>query len=157
MLAEKQRNRPIRILAIDPGPTTSAILRWISGRIDAAAILPNEAIRQSLAFYSEDQLDIVAIEMVACYGMAVGKEVFETCLFIGRLQERSPIEPRLVYRKDIKLHHCGSMRAKDTNIRQALIDKYGEPGTKKHPGLTYGLRSHLWSAFAIATFVSETQ
>jgi hypothetical protein len=146
----------MRILAIDPGPKESAILRWIQGRIDAAEILPNDAIRQALAFYQPESLDVVAIEMVACFGMAVGREVFETCLFIGRLQERSPIEPRLVYRLQVKLHHCKSARAKDANIRQVLIDKYGAPGTKKAPGLTYGLKSHLWSAFAIATYVSET-
>ncbi len=147
----------MRILAIDPGPKESAILRWIYGRIAAAEILPNELIRQSLAFYQEESLDVVAIEMIASYGMPVGKEIFDTVLFIGRLQERSPIEPRLVFRRDIKLHHCGSARAKDGNIRQALIDKYGPPGVKAKRGLTYGLKSHLWSAFAIATYISETE
>lgn len=147
----------MRILAIDPGPEQSAVVRWICGRVDCAEILPNDAVRQSLAFYSADTLDVVAIEMIACFGMPVGRETFETCLWIGRFMERSPIEPRLIYRRDVKLHHCNSAKAKDSNIRQALIDKYGAPGTKKAPGVTYGLKSHLWAAFAIATFVSETK
>lgn len=99
--------------------------------------------------------EVIAIEMIASYGMPCGKEVFETCLWIGRFTEHCR-EPRLVYRRDIKMHHCGSARAKDANIRQALIDKYGAPGTKKNPGATYGLKSHLWAAFALATFISET-
>ena len=41
-----------------------------------------------------------------------------------------------VKRSAVKLHQCGSNRAKDANVRQALIDKMGPPGTKKAPGPT---------------------
>jgi hypothetical protein len=41
------------------------------------------------------------------------------------------------------------------NVRQALLDKYGAPGTKKAPGLTYGISSHVWAAFALATYYTE--
>lgn len=143
------------ILAIDPGTEQSAIVQmWPDGRIEGARIERNADVRNwaRVAFNCERR---VAIEMVACYGMPVGREVFETCLFIGRLyeiaqQNGSPVT--LVYRKDVKIHLCGSMKAKDGNIRQALIDKYGAPGTKKAPGRTYGISSHLWSALAIADY-----
>lgn len=147
----------MRILAIDPGPAESAFVTWNEGKLGYCDIKPNDFIRNSLAVSVGMESSVVAIEMIACYGMPVGKETFETCLWIGRFCERSPIEPRLVYRRDVKLHHCQSARAKDSNIRQALVDKYGPPGTKKAPGATYGLKSHLWAAFAIATFVSETE
>ena len=90
--------------------------------------------------------------MVASYGMAVGKEVFETVRWVGRFQQawRDPDAVRLVYRKDVKLHLCGSPRAKDTNIRQALIDLLGPRGTKKNPGPTYGVSSHAWAALGVA-------
>lgn len=140
------------VLAIDPGPTQSACLLWKDGKVSEAKILRNEDLIATLPLTFPD---VTVIEMVACYGMAVGKEVFETCVWIGRFYERCQHTPRLVYRRDIKMHHCQNVRAKDANIRQALIDKYGPPGTKKAPGLTYGIKSHLWAAFALATFETE--
>jgi len=101
-------------------------------------------------------IDTLAIEMIASYGMAVGREVFETCVWIGRFQQvwRSPESVRLVYRRDVKLHLCGNPRAKDPNIRQALIDLLGPAGTKKQPGPTYGVKSHAWAALGVAVTVA---
>lgn len=147
------------ILAIDPGTEKSAFVFWDGEKIDSSGILPNEEICcELLEIWSEHDL---FIEMVASYGMPVGREVFETVLWIGRFDEARAVNTgersKLVYRREVKMHHCGSMKAKDSNIRQALIDKYGAPGTKKNPGLTYGLSKDLWSAFAIATYVTEAK
>lgn len=76
--------------------------------------------------------------MIASYGMAVGREVFETCVWTGRFIEIArlrKIEVEYIYRKDEKMNLCQSMKAKDSNIRQALIDRFGEVGTKKNPRL----------------------
>jgi len=78
----------------------------------------------------------LVIEMIASYGMPVGKEVFETCVWIGRFVEAGTyyfITTEYVYRKDEKMNICHSMKAKDSNIRQALIDRFGVVGTKKNP------------------------
>ncbi|MGH7470493.1 MAG: hypothetical protein ACRENP_21315 [Longimicrobiales bacterium] len=48
------------------------------------------------------------------------------------------------------MHLCKNPKAKDQNIRQALIDLLGAPGTKKNPGPTYGISGDAWSALAIA-------
>jgi len=98
---------------------------------------------------------VLAIEMVASYGMPVGREVFETCVWIGRFQQawRAPEEVRLIYRRDVKLHLCGSMRAKDPHVWQALIDKLG---TKAAPGPLDGVKSHARSALAVAVTAAET-
>lgn len=147
------------VLAIDPGTNDSAYVVWTDGAIFAAGIEPNETLLRMLQFKEIGELDdtdVIAIEMVACYGMPVGKEVFQTCVWIGRFYEHCHPVPRLVFRSEVKLHHCHSARAKDANVSQALRDKYGAKGTKGNPGVTYGLRSHLWQAFAIATFISET-
>lgn len=142
-----------QITAVDPGTEKTAILSLGAGQIGEAEILPNCHVldmARSGQFFPE-----VAIEMIACYGMPVGREVFETCLFIGQLKEileQAKHRVRLVYRNEVKLHLCGTPRAKDPNIRQALIDKYGKPGTAKNPGPTHGITSHLWSALAIADY-----
>ncbi len=76
--------------------------------------------------------------MIASYGMAVGQTVFETCKWIGRFEELAfskQIITKFIYRKDEKVNLCHSMKAKDSNIRQALIDRFGEVGTKKKPRL----------------------
>lgn len=102
--------------------------------------------------------DEVVCEMVACYGMAVGKEVFETCVWIGRFWQSADYELKPFYRLkrlDVKLHMCGQPRAKDANIRQALVDKFGGKGTKKNPGPTYGISADVWQALALAVTWAE--
>jgi len=93
--------------------------------------------------------------------MPVGREVFETVLWIGRFVEaanQAGREAELIYRKDVKLHLCQSTRAKDGNVRQAILDRFPrvgggatpQVGTAKQPGPLYGCRSHVWSALAVA-------
>jgi len=134
------------IIAIDPGNEQSAYVMWDGVKIWGCAIEPNWMVSQVIKKEAYNATRCV-IEMIASYGMPVGKEVFETCVWIGRFAECS-FAFNLLYRKDVKMHLCNSMRAKDSNIRQALIDRFGAPGTKKNPGLTYGLKKDLWSAFA---------
>lgn len=143
------------ILAIDPGTTESGWCVFDGARFIKSGIWPNAQLRAAIE--AGKGLDACAIEMVAHYGMPVGHEVFETCVWIGRFMEswrdglrRVPEDVKLIYRKDVKLHLCGSPRAKDANIRQALIDKLGPVGTKKQPGPLYGIKGDVWSAVAVA-------
>ena len=61
----------------------------------------------------------------------------------------------------MKLTLCGDARAKDPNIRAALIDRWGGSkaaavGTKKSPGPLYGFKSDMWAALAVAeTFIER--
>lgn len=145
-------------LAVDPGTIQTAFVLWDGQQIIEADTIPNN---QMLAYLEKEhsQDTLCGIEMVESYGMAVGKEVFETVVWIGRFYQQATLShflpPQLVYRRYVKIHHCHDPRAKDTNIRQSLIDKYGPPGVKKSPGVTYGLVKHEWSAFAIATYLTE--
>jgi len=143
------------LLAIDPGPAESAYVLWDGSRILDKGKVPVGAIDWYLI--RDSQADRVAIEMIASYGMPVGKEVFETCLWIGRYIERADPKPtRLVYRAEVKMHLCKSMKAKDGNIRQALIDRLGAPGKKASPGVTYGVSGDVWAALAVAVTAWET-
>lgn len=157
----------MRILAIDPGNTESgyAVIERGSCKPHDVGKIDNLLLR---AFIRNGQLligvDKIAIEMIESYGMPVGKEVFETCVFIGRLLEL--VGPRnadaeLVYRKAIKVHLCGTSKAKDPNITQALVDRFapGQPnhgkGTKAAPGWFFGFRADIWQAYALAVYVAD--
>jgi hypothetical protein len=156
-------------LAIDPGPTESAYA-WIGQ--DCKPIyfekIPNDHLRTALASKAlGGGFNHVAIEMVASYGMAVGAEVFETCVWIGRFAEtiraRTGVDPRLVKRLEVKLHLCHDSKAKDSNIRQALCDRfaYGQAnygkGTKAEPGWFHGFRADVWAAYALAVTVDDQE
>ena len=61
----------------------------------------------------------------------------------------------LVYRRDVKLFHCQTVRANDANIRAAIIDRFGPGkekaiGKKSAPGPLYGIKGDEWSALAVA-------
>jgi hypothetical protein len=147
------------ILAIDPGPMQSAYVQCDRGVPVSASIVPNDELLGWLRHRSEF-VDL-AIEGIACYGMPVGKETFDTCIWIGRFIEANGGVHNLVYRGDVKMHLCRSMRAKDPMIRQALIDRFGPGkekaiGTKKNPGPLYGIKSHCWSALAVAVTYCDT-
>jgi hypothetical protein len=152
----------VSVFAIDPGNVESAYVR-IDGDMRPLAFgkVPNEQLLSELTHIVEKD-DVLAIEMVASYGMPVGAEVFETCVWIGRFAQEVHSwwsEPRahLIYRRDVKLHHCGSARAKDGNIRQALIDRFGDKGTKAAPGFFYGFKADLWQAMALAVYVADSE
>ena len=143
------------ILAIDPGPLKSAFVRWDGWRVIDCALIDNDEIRDVISM--NRRKCTIAIEMIASYGMAVGADVFQTCVEIGRMQEVAEGRAELVFRRDVKLHLCGSARAKDPNIRQALLDRFGPVGTKKTPGPLFGVKSHIWSALAVAVTASDTK
>jgi hypothetical protein len=145
------------ILAIDPGTIKSGWASYEKGRVLAHGITDNHELLKMLPSWHASGGSL-ALEMIASYGMAVGAEVFETCVWIGRFQQAwaDPAGVRLVYRRDVKLHLCGSARAKDGNIRQALLDKVGPQGKKAQPGPTYGIRSHEWAALGVAVTAAET-
>jgi len=102
----------------------------------------------------------VAIEMIASYGMAVGAEVFETCVWIGRFKEffiERGFKVNYIYRREEKLCICHSPKANDSNIRIALADRFRTTetdtyakGVKKNPGFFYGFSQDVWMAFCVA-------
>jgi hypothetical protein len=140
------------ILAIDPGTTQSAWLRYDGSRPQGFGITANNVLVRALR--TGGLPDVVVIEKVESYGMAVGAEVFDTVLWAGRFAEAAHRVPVvLLPRRAVKLALCGDSRAKDANIRQALLDCFGGSaavGLKAAPGPLYGIARDVWSALAIA-------
>ena len=138
------------ILAIDPGPEQSGWVRYLDGAILGAGVADNADV---LAMVKRDAVaDVLAIEMIASYGMPVGATVFDTCVWIGRYSQawRNPGQAMLIFRRTVKLHLCGTVQAKDGNVKQALLDIIGPQGKKKAPGPTYGVSTHAWAALGVA-------
>jgi hypothetical protein len=148
----------MKILAIDPGTTQSAWLTYDTerGHPIKFGIEPNDVVL-SLLRAKAFLVDHLAIEMMASYGMSVGAEVFATCVWIGRFIEAAQLPYTQIFRKECAVHLCHNARAKDPNIRQALIDRYGAPGTKRNPGILYGISKDVWAALAVAVTFTDTK
>lgn len=163
----------MKLLAIDPGATQSAYVVVETNNLVPVWFdkLPNEELLALPHLYTCDR---VAIEQIGHYGtgMPAGQTVFDTCVWIGRfLQaahqhhiEGTPNQiVHLIPRREVKLHLCGNAKAKDGNIRQALIDRFapGEPnsgkGRKGEPGFFYGFHSDVWQCYALAVYFMDTQ
>ena len=156
----------MRILAIDPGTDKSGWCDYdTAGTVNDSGVMDNLDLLRGVRYGLTP--DVLALEMVASYGMPVGRTVFETVLWTGRFFEAWEWErdkdPTLVYRKDVKLHLCGSPKAKDPNVRQAILDRFPRTGggatpqigTKTQPGPLYGISTHAWSALAVALYVAD--
>lgn len=137
------------ILAIDPGSGQSGFVLLEGNKIKTSGVVCNSEMVKQIHILKPTQL---AVEMVASYGMPVGQDIFNTCVWIGRFMENFSGETELIFRKQV-LKHLGikDSTGADSKIRQAMIKKFGEQGTKSKPGPTFGISSHAWSALAIAT------
>lgn len=148
----------MKILAIDPGDVQSGMCVLDGYKPIHFEKLENSDLLDWMSMNCSG-MDAVVIEMVASYGMAVGKNVFETCVWIGRFTQKTLdagcFMVDTVYRMDEKMTICHDSRAKDTNIRQALIDRFAQhdkatgKGTKKNPDWFYGFKADVWSAYAV--------
>jgi hypothetical protein len=148
------------ILALDPGTDKTGWCLLVGDRVIGSGVESND---QMLSKVLARGASTLAVEMIASYGMPVGREVFETCVWIGRFVQawNDPAAVKLVYRKDVKMHLCGTNTAKDANVRRAIIDLYPRSGggatpqigTKTKPGPLYGVSSHAWPALGVALTV----
>jgi len=158
------------ILSIDPGSSESAYVLMnndlkpiIFGKFTNLNV--RAEIRRILRmYYSPDRSISVVTEMVACYDMAVGKEVFDTCVWVGRfteMAEHENVNTYYIYRREEKTNLCKTMKAKDSNIIQALVDRFAPDtpnkgkGVKADKGWFYGFKKDIWQAYAVGVTYSD--
>ena len=134
----------------------SAWVLYDGERVERHAIEMNEIIEARILGDRGEPWECV-LEQITSYGMPVGAEVFETVFWTGRFYSAAKTLRRIptrIPRGKVKLHICGSPGAKDSNIRQALIDRFGGKdraiGKKASSGPLYGLRKDEWQALALA-------
>lgn len=143
----------MKIVGIDPGPVESAVVLFDGQKILHA----DEIASAGLTGFIVMAGCAVACEHLQCFGLAVGREVFETAYWIGEIRHccaMNGLDFHRVYRSEEKMTLCQNMRAKDANIRQALLDRFGGKdvaiGKKAAPGPLYGVTGDMWSALAVA-------
>ena len=147
--------RVTKILSIDPGPVQSGYVTWDGHKIYEKGILENDKMLLKLDSIPRNIKEMV-IEQVRSYGMPVGATVFDTVFWTGRFCQAWHGKFSQVPRLLVKQYLCHNSRAKDSNIIQALVDRfaYGQKnrgkGTKKENGFFYGFKSDIWQAFALA-------
>jgi Holliday junction resolvasome RuvABC endonuclease subunit len=166
----------MKILAIDPGTVQSGwviydtkkpddpidvsqTVREVTGK---AAKMMDIVENNGLRFIILDKKlwDEFVIEEIESYGPKhqIGKETIRTIEWIGRFEECAAQRYWSMHRltsRDVRLHLCGYMGADKPAIRRALLDRFGPQGTKKKPGVLYGVREHIWSALALAVVFAD--
>lgn len=154
------------ILAIDPANEKSAYV-VIDGNLKPIEFgkVKNSELMEKIKKQDFEGCKVVAIEMIASYGMAVGQTVFDTCVWIGRFIEAvktQGMEYELIYRKEVKMNLCNTMRANDSNIIQALVDRFAPnvrnkgKGIKSDKGFFYGFRADIWQSYAVGVTYHDT-
>ena len=146
----------MRILAIDPGTTESALVCWDGVKIIGFTKTLNNCILNQLR--ENDQDYPLVIEEINPYTM--GMTIRDTILWSGRFQEAREsryFKVDYIPRREVTGHLCGAKsKVGDSVVIQALRDRfaygvsnYGK-GTKAAPGFFYGFKSDIWQAFALA-------
>lgn len=141
------------IFAIDPGPKQSGWVLYDAADgivLDAGVHDNHDLLRWVQAGQGAKTLAIETMQ--ANYAATVGASVIDTLRWVGRFQQAwaAPEEVVLLTRQAVKQAVCGNVKAKDSGVRQAMIDRLGPVGTKASPGPCYGVTSHAWQALAVA-------
>ena len=145
------------ILGIDPGPEESAVV-WLNADGPRAETMPNRGVVELL----RSMVVPTAIEDFVPYGQRLGYESIATVKAIGVFEFAAEGRARLIPRPEIKRHLCGTHKATDADVRDALMQRFGPGrkkavGTKTQPGPLYGFKGHHWAALAVAVTAQDTQ
>ena len=112
----------MRILAIDPGTTKSG---WCS-IVNGVPVLWGWDDNETLIDPACPDDTVLVIEDIGHYGLAVGRDVFQTVKWMGRMQQAFKGETVYIPRGEVLINLCGKRQgANDSTVRQALIDRYG--------------------------------
>jgi len=119
----------MRVLAIDPGTTKSGWCLLEDGVPTTWGWEDNDFVQEKLAMTSVDSevgvIPDLVIEDIGNYGMPMGRDTIETIRWTGKFEASYLGEVHYLLRPTIKTHLCNAANAKDANVRQALIDRYG--------------------------------
>lgn len=117
-------------LAIDPGNEYSGwvVFEPMDG-VPNIKILdydksPNNLVRL-LCGYKSNPDGTLVVETPRSQGMPASNQLFETCVWVGRFLQAWGGYWTYAFRDEIKLYMCGSAKARDANVRQSLVERWG--------------------------------
>lgn len=175
------------VLGIDPGSVHSGVVLYDEDRakVISSGDVDNDTLLNvlRLGFWGSFVLTDcdLAIEDIEGMGQMVGRDVFETCVWIGRFIEAwehgyEQKKAHRISRGDEKVVLCGRktvlnpktgkrMNVSDSMIRAAIIDRFPSTGGGKIPqigivknkGPLFGVSGHAWSALAVVLTYLETR
>ena len=170
------------IAGIDPGPERSALVEYDCERnavlrhVEAAndtildilllkaepQVEPTWACQTAVMFDGWPMFSTVVIEVPTSFGLRAGKDVFRTAFWSGRFfgEISRHIDCKTLGRKDIVQHLCGNRTSGDTDVRRAIMFRWGTDakkvfGTPKEPGPLHGIVGHKMAALAVAVVWAE--
>ena len=156
----------VRLLALDVGTVESGycIMDCNTYKPIQFGKVKNEEL---LEIVRTADYQVCAYEQFKSYGMAIGDSTIESIQWNGRFIQLIADRGILYFpimRVEEKYAICGSSKAKDSNIRQALIDRFAKfdfkngKGTKKNPDWFYGFKADVWTSYCVAvTFLDKNK
>ncbi len=148
------------VLAIDPGDKVSALVWYdvVTARVLDKMIIGNDEAAEILT-RADVGAEHLVIEMAESFGAKVWGQVFETVFWTGRFVQAWARPFTRVTRREVKKQVAGEHRANDSQIRNALIDRWGGKdvaiGNKKAPGPLFGVTADCWQALAAAVTYAD--
>ena len=149
------------VVGIDPGSRESGVVvvSAENAKILFFGKLKNPDVLATCRLYCGDMAEWV-IEMPMSFGMPVGRDIFQTLVWVGRFAQSLDsvgVSLRYLGRKQVVASLCGDPKASDSNVRRAVLDSYpghgggSEPsvGVKKQPGPLFGISGDMFSAVAL--------
>jgi hypothetical protein len=124
------------LMAIDTGESLSALVTYDATRHlpTGKAKLPNDQVLDRIEGARAIGVELVVVERIQSRGMPVGQDTIDTAEWAGRFLQKardSHLEAAGIFRSKVKVHLCGSNAAKDSNVRQALINFWGSGSIEK--------------------------
>lgn len=152
------------VLGLDPGYRESALVAFDGTKICQNLMCDNETMLANLQDLKDEAASgggppewILVLEQMQMFRSAfgVGVEVFDSVLWSGRfIQLWHPRRFDRIIRSKVR-GHLNAIKGGDAAVRQGLIVRFGAYkevaiGSKKKPGPLFGIKSHEWSALAVA-------
>jgi hypothetical protein len=145
----------MNVLAIDPGYRHSAFVQFDGARVLSHGIEANEQLLSDLRACRREAVLVIEEMQLFTSNYGVGREIFDSVFWSGRFAEAWRPRPfERLLRSKVR-GHLGASKGGDAAVRASLVDRFGPYkeqaiGKKATPGPLFGIRSHEWSALAIA-------